>query len=331
VADDVVSGALGESGHRDFDFLIGEWRVEHRRVDALTGMWTTFDGTASNAPVMNGLANVEQHVLMAPHGRYRAVALRSYDAASNQWAIWWFDERHPASPIDPAERGGFAEGVGTFYSHHTNDGKPMTVRFRWSNITTTGAQWEQSVSHDGGASWAPNYHMTFHREHAPQPRTPAPRSDFAFLDGTWRMSHGFLRSLDAPAEWLETDGTATHRELLDGVANIDEYVVHAPRGRYEALAVRLWDRRAQQWSIWWLDGRQPHAPVDPPFRGGFTDDGTGTFFGETTVGDQRFPARFRWTRGGSSAPQWEQAISADDGRTWQPNWTMRFEPAHGFS
>jgi len=46
------------SGLHDFDFLVGEWRVHHRVLNA-SKKWNEFDGTASNRPLMEGWANVE--------------------------------------------------------------------------------------------------------------------------------------------------------------------------------------------------------------------------------------------------------------------------------
>ena len=48
------------SAVRDFDFLVGEWRVEHRRLkERLAGstQWIAFSGTSKAQPVMDGAAN----------------------------------------------------------------------------------------------------------------------------------------------------------------------------------------------------------------------------------------------------------------------------------
>jgi hypothetical protein len=42
-------------GLHDFDFLVGEWRVDHRTMRvAGTGQWQEFDGWVSNRPLMDG-------------------------------------------------------------------------------------------------------------------------------------------------------------------------------------------------------------------------------------------------------------------------------------
>ena len=76
---------------RDFDFIIGDWRVQHRRLNArLCGCtdWTEFVGTSSTRKILNGLGNVEDNVLHFPDGAVNAAALRSFNVHTQEWAIW---------------------------------------------------------------------------------------------------------------------------------------------------------------------------------------------------------------------------------------------------
>jgi hypothetical protein len=79
------------------------------------------------------------------------------DAKSQRWSIWWLDSRTPLGPLDPPMRGGFKNGVGTFYADDTLDGKPIRTRFIWSNITPTSCNWEQAYSPDEGKTWETNW------------------------------------------------------------------------------------------------------------------------------------------------------------------------------
>jgi hypothetical protein len=58
-------------------------------------------------------------------------------------------------------KGRFVDGVGTFYADDTLRGKPIKVRFIWSNITATSAHWEQAFSPDGGKTWETNWYSDF--------------------------------------------------------------------------------------------------------------------------------------------------------------------------
>jgi len=154
------------AGLSDFDFLVGEWQVHHRRLkERLAGNrdWIEFQGTSAAHKVMGGYALVDDNVLDLPAGAYRAAGLRSFDATTGVWSIWWLDGRTPLGPLDPPVRGRFQEGVGTFLADETFNGKPIRVRFTWSKITPTSAHWEQAFSPDAGASWETNWAMDFTR------------------------------------------------------------------------------------------------------------------------------------------------------------------------
>jgi hypothetical protein len=147
-------------GLHDFDFLVGHWRVHHRKLKARLANnheWIEFDGTLFSQPLMGGYANVDDDVFEVPGGAYRGVAPRSFDAKTGQWSIWWLDSRTPTAPLDPPVRGGFHNGVGTFYADDTFNGKPIRIRFIWSEITPTSCHWEQAFSPDGGKTWETNW------------------------------------------------------------------------------------------------------------------------------------------------------------------------------
>ncbi|HEU4664963.1 MAG TPA: hypothetical protein VFS55_13125 [Dokdonella sp.] len=154
------------SGLHDFDFLVGEWRVHSRRLKEVLASshdWYEFDGTIRSWPLMEGRANVDDTVFNLPTGVYRGVAPRAYDPKTGQWAIWWIDGRNPFGNLDPPVKGRFVDGVGTFYAHDTLRGQPIKVRFIWSQITKTGAHWEQAYSPDGGKTWETNWLQTLER------------------------------------------------------------------------------------------------------------------------------------------------------------------------
>jgi len=151
--------------NRDWDFLVGRWRVRHRRLrHRLVGnqQWDEFDGTLVNWPVLGGLGNVGDNVMALPTGTVRGMGIRAWDPAARQWSSWWLDGRSPTE-IAPPLRGGFADGVGTFVGDDMHDGRPITTRVRWSRITRNSARWEQAGSPDGGASWESNWISDFTR------------------------------------------------------------------------------------------------------------------------------------------------------------------------
>jgi len=160
--------AASDRGIHDFDGLVGRWTVRHRRLkERLAGCsdWEEFGGTCTLWPLLGVAGNIDDNVLDAPAGRYRAATLRAFDPDSGQWAIWWLDGRFPHR-LDPPLRGRFVDGVGMFYADETFEGRPIRVRFIWSDITPTGARWQQAFSEDGGATWETNWIADFERSEA---------------------------------------------------------------------------------------------------------------------------------------------------------------------
>ncbi len=153
------NGAIG-----DWDWLIGSWKVSHRRLKerlANNNEWETFNGTCVNWPTLGGQGNVDDNVLELPGGTYRGLGVRALDLTTRLWSIWWIDSR--TSTVDPPVRGGFRDGVGTFVGDDTLRERPVKVRFVWSAITANSAHWEQAFSPDGGANWEINWRMEFRR------------------------------------------------------------------------------------------------------------------------------------------------------------------------
>jgi hypothetical protein len=157
------------TGQHDFDFLVGTWRVHHRRLaERLTGCtrWETFEGTCTMRTVLGGAGNIDDNVLDAPAGTYRAATVRTFDHGTGDWSIWWFDGRTPHQ-LEPPVVGRFRDGIGTFHAEDTLRGLPIRVRFVWSEITASACRWEQAFSPDGGTTWESNWEMQFERR--PQP------------------------------------------------------------------------------------------------------------------------------------------------------------------
>jgi hypothetical protein len=150
---------------QDFAFLVGRWNVAHERLQArLEGSttWERFPGTSELWLTMGGLGTVDDNVLDIPTGTYRAMTVRAYDLERQRWAIWWLDQRTPAS-IDPPVYGAFKDGVGEFMGDDMLRGQPIKVRFRWTETRSAAPRWEQAFSPDGGQSWEVNWRMQFTR------------------------------------------------------------------------------------------------------------------------------------------------------------------------
>ena len=150
-------------------------------------------------------------------------------------------------------------------------------------------------------------------------------TDFDFLFRDWTVHHRKLKTRLAGAnDWVEFSGTSTTRPVLGGEGNIEDNVLHDPGGTYRAIAVRSFDAQSKVWRIWWLDLRTP-GDMGTPVLGRF-DGGTGIFIADDTWRGAHIKMRFTWQKTAGLGPRWEQAFSADGGKTWEDNWIMEFSP-----
>jgi hypothetical protein len=153
----------------DFDFIIGDWHVHHRRLNSrLSGCteWTEFPGRSSTRKILGGFGNVEDNILSFPDGEVLAAAMRSFDRTTGSWSIWWLDGRFPHQ-LDPPVVGKFTGSVGTFFADDKLNGLPIRIRFIWNADPGRNPTWAQAFSNDGGQTWETNWTMEFVRNETP--------------------------------------------------------------------------------------------------------------------------------------------------------------------
>jgi hypothetical protein len=153
-------------GRGDFDFHMRPCRIRNQRlVRRLEGCteWQEFDATQEAHLILGGLGNVDYfHCPDFPGGPLEGMSLRFFDPATRLWSIYWVDDR--SCQLQPPVVGRFVGGRGEFHGDDTFAGKPIRVRYIWSDITETSARWEQAFSADGGETWETNWRMLMTRD-----------------------------------------------------------------------------------------------------------------------------------------------------------------------
>ena len=142
--------------------------------------------------------------------------------------------------------------------------------------------------------------------------------DFDFEIGTWKTH---LRRLQKPltgsTTWVEYEGTSVVRSILNGRANLVELVVNGPAGRIEALSLRLYNAQSGQWSLNFAGAGSGSLAL--PAVGEFRN-GRGEFYNQEMFNGKAILVRFVISDVTPTSCRFEQAFSADGGKTWEVNW-----------
>ncbi|MEP7067082.1 MAG: hypothetical protein ABI889_13685 [Gemmatimonadota bacterium] len=159
------SAIVARDGQRDFDFELGTWSIEMKRLaHPLSGSntWISPKGyTHIVQKVWGGDASLAQLANDTPTPHYDGLMLRMYEPKSHEWRIYWGSSK--TGVLDAPLVGHFTNGRGEFFMHDTYDGKPIMVRLVYSDITPTSFRTESSFSADEGKTWEPNLVQTFTR------------------------------------------------------------------------------------------------------------------------------------------------------------------------
>jgi hypothetical protein len=145
--------------------------------------------------------------------------------------------------------------------------------------------------------------------------------DFDFLAGTWRSRQRRLKQrLAGNDDWECFEASTTMQRLPGGVVNFDTMVAEDWRPGWVGMALRVFNPATNLWTIYWVtnDGGGIDAAtglLSAPVVGRFDGD-EGLFEGDDEFEGRAIRVRFRWQRLGSDAARWEQAFSADAGRSW---------------
>ena len=148
-------------GQKDFDFEIGRWKTQLKRLTKpLSGSntWVEYEGTTVVRKVWDGRGNLVELDVKGPAGRIEALSLRLYDPQSRQWSLNFANVKGGGMAV-PAI-GEFKNGRGEFYTQEDFNGRMILTRFVILDIKPDSCRFEQSFSDDGGKTWELNWIAT---------------------------------------------------------------------------------------------------------------------------------------------------------------------------
>jgi hypothetical protein len=317
-------------GQHDFDFQFGTWRVHVQRlVHPLSGSrtWVTYDGTHVVSKVWNGRANIGVLEIDGAAGHIEGQSLRLYNPQSRQWSFTFAQSSDGL--MGPPMIGEFSGGRGEFYNQDTFDGRAVFVRNITSDITPTSYRDEYAFSTDGGRTWETNWIATFTRASGatpsvapPPPATGLQQHGFDFEFGAWKMHmKQLLHPLTGSHSWTTYDGPSVVRKLWNGRSNLGEIDLSGPGGHIQGLSLRLYDPQSHQWYLNFANAET--GTMGPPTIGEFKN-GRGEFYDQETYAGRAIFVRFIMSDMTGRTFHFEQAFSADGGRTWETNWIADF-------
>lgn len=155
--------ASPDSSPRDFDFLIGKWKMHNRHLSkrlANCHDWREFESSDVNSKILNGAADMDTYsTIQFPgmEGRlFEGLTLRLFDPKTRLWSLYWIASN--TGKIDPPVVGSFDKnGIGHFFGKDTLNGRPILVVFRWDARNKDRPRWGQAFSADNGKTWEWNF------------------------------------------------------------------------------------------------------------------------------------------------------------------------------
>jgi hypothetical protein len=154
--------AAAASSQNDFDFLVGKWKMFHRRLNKRfenCTAWTEFESLDENHKILNGIGDVDKYYtneLPGYEGKpFEGFTLRLFNPKTRLWSLYWVAST--TGVLDPPVVGSFENNVGHFFARDTFNGKPIVMMFRWDARDKEHPIWSQAFSPDNGKTWEWNW------------------------------------------------------------------------------------------------------------------------------------------------------------------------------
>ena len=151
---DLIIKASPASSSKDFNYLIGNWKLKNRKLKSrLTNSteWVEFESKVAMYQILGGNGNIDKYTDTASGKPYEGIALRLFNSKTKLWSIYWADNN--SGTLDPPVVGSFENKIGHFFCKDTFNGKKIIVVFRWDVRNPNLPVWRQAFSADNGKTW----------------------------------------------------------------------------------------------------------------------------------------------------------------------------------
>jgi hypothetical protein len=161
---DLVIAASLTSSKEDFDFYVGKWKVNNKKLKTRFNQcteWLDFVTYTTMYKTLNGYGNIDHNYTSIEGVPFEGMSIRFFNPASKLWSIHWADTNTLA--IDKPTVGSFDNDFGHFFAQYPVDGKDVVIIYRWDIRDRSKPIWSQAFSDDKGLSWEWNWYMYFEK------------------------------------------------------------------------------------------------------------------------------------------------------------------------
>ncbi len=151
---------------------------------------------------------------------------------------------------------------------------------------------------------------------AQPPKPTGKPGDFDFLAGEWTIENRQRKG----DEWDEFDSEATVVSLLEGLVSVEE--LRIPERKFSGMGLRILERSKRLWADYWMNSRDGVLAAAPAW-GSFVE-GVGLWDGDDVEEGKPIIVRGAWDEITKTTCRWYQAVSRDDGKTWDQSWIMEW-------
>ena len=158
----IVLTASPSSSKDDFDFYVGNWNVQNRKLKSRLNNcteWDEFPTTVKMFKTLNGFGNIDNIYASFDGVPFEGLSVRFFSPETKLWSIHWADTNTLA--LDKPTVGSFGKDFGFFFSKDKIDGQTVVIVYRWDIRDKSKPVWSQAFSADNGASWEWNWFMYF--------------------------------------------------------------------------------------------------------------------------------------------------------------------------